>query len=143
MCPESSSSSERTSSILEETEELNIEVLLGRAAFRLLKAIAILGTLVFLASILRILDNGWHLIYLFHAAILMVIYLTFGLRYRLEKRSIFRVLNLCIFAIGVLGLAGFGLMSGGMLALFTYCLFTGLIYGWKWGGVATGMSLLA
>ena len=108
------------------------------------KALLYFGLLAPLAvafSLARIFESGWHPIYFFHIGIMSAVSIGAVFRKRLSYRACVGLLLGALLAVGVIGLATFGLVGGGMLLLAMFAILTAIAFGVRAGLIAGAIDL--
>ena len=124
---------------------VDVEAIRCQLANRGLVFFAALAPIALTFSLIRILEHGWHPLYLLHALATGLVITAAVCRKRLAYRARVCVLLGLVFVVGAAGVFSFGLLDGGPLVLVAFVFLTTVVFGSRAGLVAcaAGLAVIA
>jgi signal transduction histidine kinase/ActR/RegA family two-component response regulator len=120
-----------------------IQIMRDQQLTRGMKALAILGFFALLASLSRAFIIGWQFVMYVHVSLYLIILAVVFLKRRLSFYFTASTIVILLFVLGVTGLVAWGLMSFGLVSLFSFCILATILFGSRMGLVASMFSLAA
>jgi len=123
------------------SSDMDIRTVRGRLVDGGLMVMAILGLPVALVSVSRALEHGWNDIFYLHLGVVVLVFAVVLLRKRLRFGLRASILLGTLAILGSAGLLIYGLLGGGVMVLFAFCVLTTLILGTRAGLIACSICL--
>jgi PAS domain S-box-containing protein len=131
----------RSSAIFGDAEDLSGEALFQHIVSRMANVLPWFGGIVFLVSLSRAWQSGWHPLFDVQIAFILIVFLVFALQKRLPPQWTAIALITALHFVGMLSLISYGIVgSGGAIIWVGVCIFCGTIYGRHLGFVVIGLT---
>lgn len=124
-------------------EYLSLDDFRDRLATRLLYVLLGVGLLAFAGSLTRALDTGWRPLLWLHIGLYLILLIAVLLAARLSSIARRWLLLGILLVLGIAGIAVYGLLGLGPVALVVFCTLTSALLGMRAGLVVTVASALA